>query len=207
LTGKRASPRLAAHHARRTAAANARRYSLARPGQRRCAKMLADECRLRDGWWHFADYASSASASDGLHSQCRSCRLVVSRLWKERNRQHCLDYAKEWGDHHPERKQENVRRWKKENPIRNRIHSSLYRHRKNQAGVLTDAMWAEVVAVYGKRCLRCGSRCKLTIDHVVPLTKGGKNTQANVQPLCHKCNCSKGTKTTDYRPDLGRTWL
>ncbi len=50
--------------------------------------------------------------------------------------------------------------------------------------------------------LGCGYKepeIKLTLDHVIPLSKGGRNIIDNIQPLCLACNDSKGTKNTDYR--------
>ena len=41
----------------------------------------------------------------------------------------------------------------------------------------------------------------LEIDHVVPLSKGGKSTEDNLQVLCWRCNRSKGAKT-DHTPSL-----
>ena len=35
----------------------------------------------------------------------------------------------------------------------------------------------------------------LTIDHVVPRSKGGKNTWENLVTACKKCNQKKGNKT------------
>ena len=46
----------------------------------------------------------------------------------------------------------------------------------------------------GKVCLWCQSP-EITIDHIVPISKGGSLTdQNNMQPLCHICNVSKGNK-------------
>lgn len=50
-----------------------------------------------------------------------------------------------------------------------------------------------------KRCVKCGSRDNLTIDHVVPLSKGGRNRSKNLQVLCRNCNALKAAQIVDYR--------
>jgi len=35
----------------------------------------------------------------------------------------------------------------------------------------------------------------MTIDHIVPKSKGGLNTIENLQPMCHTCNTKKADKT------------
>ena len=52
---------------------------------------------------------------------------------------------------------------------------------------------------YGKKCLCCGSEKNISLDHIVPIKKGGKNTLDNLQPLCKSCNSKKGVKVIDYR--------
>lgn len=42
-----------------------------------------------------------------------------------------------------------------------------------------------------KKCKKCGSAHDLTIDHIVPLSRGGTNTPENLQALCRKCNANK----------------
>lgn len=45
------------------------------------------------------------------------------------------------------------------------------------------------------RCQYCGSEGRLTIDHVIPRSKGGTHTWENVVTSCAPCNLKKGDKT------------
>lgn len=44
------------------------------------------------------------------------------------------------------------------------------------------------------KCIKCGSNEKLHIDHIVPISKNGKNVLENVQILCQTCNLKKGNR-------------
>lgn len=44
------------------------------------------------------------------------------------------------------------------------------------------------------KCQYCGSTRNLTIDHVIPKCKGGKNTYSNLVVACNSCNTKKGNK-------------
>jgi 5-methylcytosine-specific restriction endonuclease McrA len=50
-----------------------------------------------------------------------------------------------------------------------------------------------------KKCLKCGTTNKLTIDHIVPVSRGGSNDEENLQILCEDCNSRKGDHILDYR--------
>lgn len=66
------------------------------------------------------------------------------------------------------------------------------RAREREAGGhLSEAAWQAVLQRCNHRCMRCGSTENLTIDHIIPLSKGGSNDPTNIQPLCHMCNSLK----------------
>lgn len=49
-----------------------------------------------------------------------------------------------------------------------------------------------VAARDGGRCRQCGSTVDLHFDHVIPWSRGGANTVANIQLLCGPHNRAKG---------------
>jgi 5-methylcytosine-specific restriction endonuclease McrA len=53
------------------------------------------------------------------------------------------------------------------------------------------------------RCLYCDnffSKSNLTMDHVVPLSKGGTTGWTNIVAACQTCNGNKGNKTRGWKP-------
>ena len=42
------------------------------------------------------------------------------------------------------------------------------------------------------KCAYCGSGENLTLDHIIPQSKGGTDVSKNVVCCCHSCNQSKG---------------
>jgi 5-methylcytosine-specific restriction endonuclease McrA len=47
---------------------------------------------------------------------------------------------------------------------------------------------------YGGRCAECNADTYLEFDHIIPVAKGGGNSETNVQLLCRKCNLSKSDR-------------
>lgn len=49
----------------------------------------------------------------------------------------------------------------------------------------------------GYMCVYCGSTGKLTLDHVVPRSRGGDSIWENVVTSCAPCNLRKGNRTPE----------
>jgi 5-methylcytosine-specific restriction endonuclease McrA len=58
---------------------------------------------------------------------------------------------------------------------------------------LTEAQEREVFEEYAGLCAYCLEPAT-SLDHVVPVSKGGGHTKENVVPCCSTCNPSKGAK-------------
>jgi 5-methylcytosine-specific restriction endonuclease McrA len=90
--------------------------------------------------------------------------------------------------------------------VRAKNNTRLERERAG-GGSLTQNDWLKLLELADGKCLSCGKERKLTMDHIKPVLMGGKTDLANVQPLCGRCNSSKGTQTIDYREPRFIYWL
>lgn len=75
-----------------------------------------------------------------------------------------------------------------------KIRKLKYIRRNKNAGKLDLTAWNEKLKILDYKCQICGTSERITIDHIIPLTKGGTNHIDNLHPLCHSCNSSKGNK-------------
>lgn len=59
-------------------------------------------------------------------------------------------------------------------------------------GNLTMTEWNYIKEYFGHRCAYCySSNSKLTMDHLIPVTRGGRTDADNIVPACNRCNASK----------------
>lgn len=167
------------------------------------------------------------NSKDGRSPRCRNCTDPPERQ-RERDRARYRDNpvryhsvrmrVRGWAKHHPVQTRQylqayyqnnkpvltaNNRRYRKAHPEVMQVCRLRRRARLIAAvGVLTTDDWRVITDSYGSICLRCKRAVRLTVDHVVPLSKGGEHCACNIQPLCHSCNTSKRTRDWDYRPFL-----
>ena len=120
------------------------------------------------------------------------------REWKREyyraNRERIFASVVEWQRLHPEQVRAKVER-------RRSLQSTA-------TGSFAHSEFQALRARYDGRCLGCGVVSgSLTVDHVVPLSRGGTNGIENIQPLCGPCNSRKRSRTIDFRAeDLMFSW-
>jgi len=75
-----------------------------------------------------------------------------------------------------------------------------YKRKSTIKGSFSPKEWQDLKEKYNFICPCCGKEesemkwKKLTVDHIVPLSKEGTNTIENIQPLCLSCNCKKNNR-------------
>lgn len=67
-----------------------------------------------------------------------------------------------------------------------------------ERSIMTDSIRYDVLKRDNYRCCICGisarEGAKLHVDHIVPVSKGGKTVMDNLQTLCERCNLGKSNK-------------
>ena len=130
-------------------------------------------------------------------SECRKCRSERVTAWRERN----IDKAREqnkvymrkkratepekmaeqlskWFDANPTKRTEYSRRWREKNPTKVREIRSNYKARKRTTSIGKINI-EQLLEAYNSICGVCKKQIseKYHIDHIMPLSKGGKHTQ------------------------------
>ena len=90
------------------------------------------------------------------------------------------------------------------------IDGAIIRREKNKARELRRTRWWQQKTASGT-CWYCGRQVgfnNLTMDHVIPLARGGRSTRDNLVPCCKECNTRKKSSLPveweEYMNDLAR---
>jgi 5-methylcytosine-specific restriction endonuclease McrA len=134
-----------------------------------------------------------------------------NREWANSHREQKLRTVRQWRRDHPEQYRQIQKRWRRDHPESERelaqvnaANRAAKRH--GLPGRITIDQWRAIKQHYSPdgTCPACGGDGGLvSVDHVVPFSKGGQNEPGNIQAICDSCNHHKSAKTIDYRPDRG----
>lgn len=78
---------------------------------------------------------------------------------------------------------------------------------KQERKIMNDEIRYNVLKRDNYTCQICGATAsdgaKLHVDHIIPISKGGKTVMSNLQTLCERCNIGKSNKTEeDFKNDM-----
>lgn len=82
--------------------------------------------------------------------------------------------------------------------VRRNLENKRRARKAQNGGTMTVAEWKQILEACSSKCYWCQREYKrLTQDHVVPISRGGRHEASNVVPSCKSCNSSKRDKTGD----------
>jgi len=90
------------------------------------------------------------------------------------------------------------------------VDDGFIKREKAKARLLRESQWWKRLRGEG-RCYYCRASVKvadLTLDHIVPIIRGGRSTKGNVVPACKDCNNKKKyllpVEWDDYLEAIGK---
>ena len=143
------------------------------------------------------------SLDSKIAKYCKQCSSQIKKeatlRWNKEHRERLRESNKRWRQRNPDRVKQLRLRYKLKN--REKIREKDHRRRarkKGNGGSFTAKQIRELrkqsqgICKGYKREPHFVGEEALTIDHIIPLCKGGANNIDNIQLLCLSCNCKKG---------------
>jgi len=123
----------------------------------------------------------------------------IARGVRERHREEynlrAAERARERYASDPDKYKVAFKRWRLENPEAARLTNQRNRHKRRGAEFTAEAIeW--IASLVDPLCTYCGERAD-TIDHIIPVSKGGTGEVDNLTPACRSCNSKKHTMTLE----------
>lgn len=146
--------------------------------------------------------------------RCEKCRAI--------NRDHLNSLSRAWVAKNKEKRKETVKAYmEKDKPIKLKAKRAAYanrvkegrqknyktdpllrreiknRYRVKKLDVVSERYSAKAIfEKFNHTCAYCANPAT-DLDHVIPISRGGPDTESNLVAACKSCNCSKGNKTIE----------
>lgn len=164
------------------------------------------------------NFCKDKSRTDGLTSKCRDCIKQYNTDNKERKAKHNSDYNKantskvskyntQYNNANRERLKEVHKKYRQSPEGLEHKIAAVQTRRVRKEGLTTEVesvLRSEVIARDGYKCQICGKKVdkdlrwpdsmSLSLDHIVPISKGGPHTLSNLRVTHLACNLKKGSK-------------
>jgi 5-methylcytosine-specific restriction endonuclease McrA len=106
-------------------------------------------------------------------------RRAVKNAWREANVEKIKSIQRKYALNNPEKTAE----------------KQQIRKVKMRSNGVYKVSKKELIKLYSSPCIACGTTERVTIDHIIPIARGGIHGIGNLQSMCLKCNASKNNRT------------
>lgn len=148
-----------------------------------------------------SSFSVSRAEPDGLCYWCKSCKSASKKDWASRNRKHLREYQSNYlaiTDYN--------KRWRRSNPDKRR---AIQRTRDERLRERRPIDRESIRERDKSTCYLCGGRISdedFSIDHVIPISRGGSSDPDNVRSTHKACNAKKARYLLEEIESYGITF-
>jgi 5-methylcytosine-specific restriction endonuclease McrA len=152
-----------------------------------------------------SDFTWASKAANRKKLFCQDCDKARQHAYYQKNRAELLskkqqDYANDplpylqksadYRKLNAEKIKQGHKDWASKNP------QAIKAHSKKRKAVMRGAeakkiTHKEIANLMAQNCFYCGSNQEIQLDHIFPISRGGKHQIGNLVAACKKCNISK----------------
>jgi 5-methylcytosine-specific restriction endonuclease McrA len=151
------------------------------------------------------DFGVHRKTKDGHYSQCLPCHREARAAYRkrqaeaiklqqrdnyERNRAKRIAYANKRIADNPEMAKIYNARSKKRNHLAIAADTRRRNARRKANGIFAISK-KELLKLSQQSCFYCGSTERLTVDHIIAIARGGRDSIGNLVSACKSCNSQK----------------
>lgn len=149
-----------------------------------------------------SEYYKYARNSSGHEYSCKDCRKIYrSNLWRE-HKDEMYSRNRKWAKANPhkfyeyqknqgrEKLSANHRKWASKNREHLRDKANKRRAMIANNGIY-EILPKHMKLLYASPCIYCGATENISLDHVIPVSRGGTHGIGNLVSACLSCNSSK----------------
>lgn len=182
------------------------KINIVRSGELLSGNPIEEKSKSKTSAWRNKNPEKAAA----LKVAYREKQRISDSAYYARNREEKIAWQLEYATKNAEAVREKGIRWRINNTKKVRLYiaqwrmenqESCRRYKSNRrariignGGQISKGIESRLMSLQNGKCACCGADLKKTkkhLDHVIPLARGGANSDKNVQLLCARCNLQK----------------
>ena len=156
-------------------------------------KQKCQTCKIEKS---LSDFHKNKNMPTGHTPQCKLCTSERSKRRYQKAGEKMRQQMAEQRKRDYEYRLEIERRSRAKNKDRYRPIKNATQSKRNR--ILNNTEYKilpkDLHKIYNSNCWACGSKENISLDHVIPLSKGGTHSVGNMLSLCRSCNSSKSNR-------------
>ena len=157
-------------------------------------------------------FSKDKTTKDGLNRKCKECRKQYNQQHYQEHKEEILQYVKQYDEEHKEERQQYYEEHKQERQqyqqqynqtpegqvIKFNSNAKRRKREELQGAGINKEQWLEMMQFFDWKCAYSGvlvnTKNNRSIDHIIPIVKGGEHEVWNCVPMYANYNFSKKEK-------------